>query len=180
MIKEPEKIRYELEKAYYIATNERPGPVLIDIPDDVQRAEIEPEKLEKFIAKEQKKDFEILKKKIERTIELLEKSERPIIILGNGIKLSKTENLAKEFVEKLQIPIALTWAALDLFSHDYPLSVRDFGVTANRPGNFAVQNADLILAIGTRLDTHETGSDLKTFAREEILLYLQIHKHSEL
>ena len=172
LVENPQKIKYELEKAFYLAKNGRPGPVLLDIPDDVQRAEVNPEELEKFDPikenLEPKKDILILKEKINDVVRLIEQSERPIIILGNGIKLAGEEakSQTKKLIEKLQIPIALTWAMLDFLPHNYPLSVRDFGVTANRPGNFAVQNADLIIAIGTRLDTHETGSNLKTFSRE--------------
>ena len=174
LITEPEKIKYELEKCFYLATSGRPGPVLIDIPDDIQRANIEPEKLESFQIPKENTDFYLLEKQIDKAIEIINNSERPIIIIGNGVKLTKCENQIRKIIDKLNIPIALTWAAIDIFPHEYPLSVRDFGVTANRPGNFAVQNADLIFTIGTRLDTHETGSDLKAFAREAKRIVIDI------
>ena len=174
LITEPEKIKYELEKCFYLATSGRPGPVLIDIPDDIQRANIEPEKLESFQIPKENTDFYLLEKQIDKAIELINNSERPIIIIGNGVKLTKCENQIRKIIDKLNIPIALTWAAIDIFPHEYPLSVSDFGVTANRPGNFAVQNADLIFTIGTRLDTHETGSDLKAFAREAKRIVIDI------
>lgn len=164
LIENPERIKYELEKALYIAKSGRPGPVLLDIPDDVQRAEIEPEKLEGFVPEKIEIDKNLLDKKVNEVILLIEKSERPVVILGGGIRESFKET--KEFVERLGFPVALTWAAMDLFPRNYPLSVRDFGVTACRTGNFTVQNSDLVLALGTRLDTHEAGSDGKTFARE--------------
>ncbi len=162
----PEDIRYELEKATYLAKSGRPGPVLIDLPDDVQRAEIDPVKLKSYEIPKNKVNLLDLENKVEETIHLIEESKRPLIILGAGVKLSKSENSAKKLIERLQLPVVLTWAAMDMFPDNYPLSVRDFGVTANRPGNFAVQNSDLIFAIGTRLDTHETGSNLEEFARE--------------
>lgn len=166
LIKHPEKIRYELEKAFYIARNGRPGPVLLDIPDDVQRAEVNPPELERFIPNEKPVDKTTLKCLVDECVKLIQGSERPVLILGGGIKLAKAQGKAKELVERLSFPTALTWAAIDLFPHDYPLSVRDFGVSAHRTGNFVVQNSDFILAIGTRLDTHETGNNPSTFGRE--------------
>lgn len=176
LITDPEQIRYELEKAFYLAKNGRPGPVLLDIPDDVQRAEIEPEKLKPFTPEYELKNLVEMEDKIDKTIKLIEKAERPIVILGAGVKLGGTERQAKEFIEKLGFPVALTWAAIDVLPQDHALSVRDFGVTANRPGNFAIQNSDLILALGTRLDTHETGNDISTFAREAKRIVVDIDK----
>jgi acetolactate synthase I/II/III large subunit len=166
MVRDHKKIRYELEKAFYLANSDRPGPVLIDLPDDIQREEINPEELESFTPPIKEKNIEKIEQQINETINLINNSERPLLILGNGIKLANMKERMKNLVEILNLPVVLTWATLDFFQHNHPLSVRDFGVTANRPGNFAVQNADLIIAIGTRLDTHETGSDLSTFARE--------------
>jgi acetolactate synthase-1/2/3 large subunit len=165
LVLEPKDIRYELEKAFYTAKEGRAGPVLLDIPDDIQRANINPEELRKYTPRIKKKDLVNLERKINQTIELIENAERPIVIFGAGIKLSNSEENAKKMIEKTQLPFVLTWAAMDLFPNNYSLSARDFGVTANRPGNFAVQNSDLIIALGTRLDTHETGSKLETFAR---------------
>jgi acetolactate synthase-1/2/3 large subunit len=166
IINEPEKIRFYLEKSFYLAKSGRPGPVLLDLPDDVQRAEIDPNSLKNYTFKNSRINLIHLEKEVEKSLELIEQAERPIVILGNGIRLGNAIYKAKEFIEKLQFPFVLTWACLDIFPNDYPLSVRDFGVTANRPGNFAVQNSDLIIALGTRLDTHETGSNLETFARQ--------------
>ncbi len=174
MVRNPQDIRYELEKAVYLAKTGRPGPVLIDLPDDIQRAEINPDILRGYIPNTKKISIIDLEQKVEQAINLMEKAERPILILGAGIKLGKSEYITRKVVEKLNIPFVLTWGAMDLFPNDYFLSVRDFGVTANRPGNFAVQNSDLILALGTRLDTHETGSNIKTFARESKRIVVEI------
>jgi len=166
LIDDPTKIRYELEKAFYLARSGRPGPVLLDICDDVQRADINPDNLEHFICDREPKDKLRLHQQIEKCIGLIKESKRPVIILGGGIKLAKAEAQTYELIDRLQYPVALTWATMDMLPDDHPLLVRDFGVSANRAGNFAVQNSDLILAIGTRLDTHETGSRPSTFARE--------------
>lgn len=162
LVDNPGKIRYFLEQAVHLAKSGRPGPVLVDIPDDIQRAEVEPAQLEPFIPEEEaKKDVPV-----DDVIELLQQSKRPVVILGGGVKLAKAQNSAREFVEKLKFPVALTWAGMDLFPSNHPLVIGGFGVSSPRSGNFAVQNSDLILAIGTRLDTHETGDKLSTFARE--------------
>jgi len=176
LVTRAEDIKYELEKAVYLAKSGRPGPVLIDLPDDIQRAEIEPEKLRGYKSRAEKKCRSELERQIDSTYNLLESAKRPVIILGAGIRMSRTYEQTKKAVEKLGIPIALTWGALDLFPENYPLSVRDFGVTANRPGNFTVQNADFILALGTRLDTHMTGSNLNTFARDAKKVVVDIDK----
>ena len=166
LIDDPKRIRYELEKAFYLATEGRPGPVLLDICDDVQRANISPINFESFVPDGVKKDTVRLEKQVEECVRLIKEAKRPILILGGGIKLAKAEVQTYKLVDSLQFPVLLTWGAMDILPDDYPLSVRDFGVSANRAGNFAVQNADLILAIGTRLDTHEVGGNASTFAIE--------------
>lgn len=159
-------IRYEFEKAFYLARSGRPGPVLLDICDDVQRAEINPEELVSFIP-EKEFCFDVdLNKSIDQMIDMINCSERPILIFGGGVRLAGAVSLLRSLIEGYSLPFTLTWAAMDCLPHNQPLYVGGFGVTSGRSGNFAVQNADLIVAFGTRLDTHEVGSNLKTFARE--------------
>lgn len=162
LVDSPERIKYFLEQAVYLAKSGRPGPVLLDIPDDIQRAEVEPDQLESFTPKEEAKKGV----PVEDVLVLLQRSKRPVVILGGGVKLAKAQDSAREFVEGLEFPVALTWAGMDLFPSKHPLVIGGFGVSSPRSGNFAVQNSDLILAVGTRLDTHETGDKLSTFARE--------------
>ena len=175
LIEDPKKIRYELEKAIYIAKSGRPGPVLLDIPDDVQRSEINPEELESY---DWARGFyipEINIKQIKECISLIKQAKRPIIILGSGIKSGKAEKKIKEFVKKLGFPFALTWGALDLFESENPLNAGCFGINSSRIGNFAVQNSDLVIALGTKLDTHHTGAQ-NTFAREAKKIMVDIDK----
>jgi len=156
----PGQIRYFLEQAVHLAKSGRPGPVLVDIPDDIQRAEVEPDQLESFIPEK-----EALKGiPVDDVIGLLHRSKRPVVILGGGVKLAGAQDNAREFIRRWQFPVALTWAGMDIFPSDHPLVIGGFGVASPRWGNFAVQNSDLILAVGTRLDTHQTGADLSTFA----------------
>ena len=165
-IEDPKKIRYELEKAVFIAHSGRPGPVLIDIPDNLQRVQINPNQLEAFVAPKFKLNLDNLKAKTEKCLELLQKAKRPVVLLGRGISLAGAEKEALKFVESLSIPVAPTWAMRYLFPALHPQLIGAFGTHGTRYGNFAVQNADLIISIGARLDTRHAGSPHSTFARE--------------
>ncbi len=162
LLTNPARIRYELEKLVYLAKTGRPGPVLLDLPDDLQRAEINPKELESFQPGE--KVVYAINDEIARMASMIAEAERPVIIAGSGIKLSKTEELAKSFICESGIPVATTWATIDMFTETFPTLIGNFGVSANRPGNFAIQTADLVISLGSRLDTHETGSNPATFA----------------
>ncbi|MCB4790667.1 MAG: thiamine pyrophosphate-binding protein [Elusimicrobia bacterium] len=168
LVDDPKKIRYELEKAAYLAKSGRPGPVLIDIPDNIQRENIEPAQLKSYRPdrKENKDKNAQLTKQVAMVMKLISQAERPVVVLGAGIKFAGAQNLAKELTGILKIPIVLTWATMDMFPYDQPLLVGGFGLNGPRYGNFTVQNSDLILSIGSRLDTHATGSPISTFARK--------------
>lgn len=164
-IKDAQNIRYELEKAVHIAYSGRPGPVLIDIPDNLQRMEIHPKLLRSFVPRNNKINHRGLDSQVEKCIDLLRQAKRPVIILGWGVKLSGAEKEALKFVEKSGFPVAPTWALRYLFPVNHPQLIGAFGTHGTRFGNFAVQNADLILSIGSRLDTRQAGSPHWTFAR---------------
>jgi acetolactate synthase I/II/III large subunit len=165
LIEDPQQIRYELEKAVHIALSGRPGPVLVDIPDDLQRGQVDPEALKAFHPTPEAKDQVRLDRQVEACLDLLERAERPVIILGWGVRLAKAASEAIQFVNKLRFPLVPTWGVIDLLPSDHPLLVGSFGLHGTRYGNFTVQNADLVLSIGARLDTHEAGSPLSSFAR---------------
>lgn len=162
----PERIRYELEKACHLARSGRPGPVLIDIPDDVQRANVDPEDLAGFTPPESRVNRAALREAAAKCRAWLAESKRPVMILGWGVRLAGAGELARELAEKLGLPVAPTWAIADLLAGDHPLRIGTFGTHGTRYANFAVQNADLILSVGSRLDTKATGSPPATFARE--------------
>lgn len=166
LVDNPKRIRYELEKAAYIARSGRPGPVLVDIPDDLQRGQINPDELESFVPPPESKELSKLNEQVGRCLQLLERAKRPVVILGWGIRLAKAREEAREFVDKLGLPVLPTWAAMDMLPFEHPLGAGSFGLHGSRCGNFTVQNSDLILSIGSTLDTHNTGSPLTTFARE--------------
>ena len=164
-IDSPCKIRYELEKAVFIARSGRPGPVLIDIPDNLQRADVKPGLLKPFVPGKNEINTRKLDRKIEKCLELIGESKRPVVILGWGVYLAGAQNEAMTFVEKSGLPVAPTWAMRYLLPANHPQLIGPFGTHGTRYGNFAIQNADLVISIGARLDTRQAGSPHSTFAR---------------
>ena len=164
-VNDASRIRYELEKAMYLAKSGRPGPVLLDLPFDVQRTEVDKNKLEAFVIPKKEIDYSLLDQKVNQAIELIENSERPVFIVGAGVKLGKAQKRTKSLIEKLGIPVVESWGAIDLFPYNHPLFVEGYGVSHNRTGNLTVQNSDLIISLGSRLDTRQTGGKPVTFGR---------------
>ena len=167
-IKHPEEIISELQKCIQIATTGRKGPTLIDIPDDLQRMEIEiPQELFSLpIAGLSKEELpQISDSTWKQFQDLIMNAKRPVVILGWGVHLAGKEEEVREFLDKLQWPVVLTWAAADILDSDVPYRVGTFGTHGTRAANFTVQNSDLILSIGSRLDTKSTGSPVSSFAR---------------
>ncbi|MDA7808620.1 thiamine pyrophosphate-binding protein [Candidatus Pelagibacter sp.] len=175
-LKDASEIRYVLEKAYYLAISGRPGPVLIDIPMNLQRVQINPKKLRSFKPKSEKKiiKFKNLINKIEK---LLTKSKKPVIILGGGIKYGKAEVNLINFLKIFKIPIVATWSAVDLIDYNNKNYIGNIGVYGSRAANFTVQNSDLILCLGTRLDTRVTGGVPSSFARNAKKIVVDIDKY---
>lgn len=166
MVRESKMIRYELEKAVHIAKSGRPGPVVVDVPDDLQREDIDPDSLRSYAP-----EIEIVKdiamdEKISECIRMINKSKRPVIVLGWGIRLSKSEKEALQFIEMLGFPVLLSYAMRDFLESSSPLVVGSFGSHGTRYGNFTVQNSDLVIVVGSRLDSRKSGSPPKDFARE--------------
>ena len=162
MIKDPNSIRYHLEKAYHLSTNGRPGPVWIDIPANIQNAKINEKKLKKFSIKIKKTNSKILQHKIKRVANLLSKSLRPVFHFGQGVKISQGEKYVRKIINKYNIPFALTWNASDLIESNHKSYIGRPGAFAERGTNFIIQNCDLHIAVGTRLPFMVTGYKLKT------------------
>ena len=175
-IKSASEIRYVLEKAHHIATSGRPGPVLIDIPMDLQRIKINPHKLKSFKPKINKKKINH-KKIIVNVKNLLEKSKKPVVILGGGIKYGKSEQDLIKFLKNFNSPIVTTWSGVDLIDYNNKNYIGNIGVYGSRAANFTVQNSDLILCLGTRLDTRVTGGVPKSFARKAKKIVVDIDKY---
>ena len=176
MVNDPEKIAYHLDKAVFLACSGRPGPVWIDVPMDVSSAIIDEKNLERFSAQEVKKTYreEPTSEEIIKFKQILASAKRPIIIAGQGIRLSKAIPLFRKFVEKTNIPVVASRLGFDLLPTEHPLFVGCIGNKGTRAGNFAVQNADLVIAIGSRLSVSTTGHEYSTFAREAKIIVVDI------
>ncbi|MBI1905655.1 MAG: thiamine pyrophosphate-binding protein [Rhodocyclales bacterium] len=165
-IGDPSRIRYELEKAWHLATHGRPGPVLIDVPDNVQRMEIDPQALTGFVPPQPGQGaFGGMAEALPTVRDWLRASHRPVVVAGWGLHLAGVADAFRAWVEALRLPVAPTWGAADILPAGHPLYVGTFGTHGCRHANFAVQNADLIISLGSRLDTKSTGSPITTFAR---------------
>ena len=175
-ITQPEKIRYELEKAVHIAKSGRPGPVWIEIPMDVQSAIINDD-LEKFET-EHKEKPKIEKNQIELIVELLQKSKRPIIISGQGVRISGAIELLSKLVKLFKIPVVTPYLGIDTIRHDEESYIGKTGVKGERAANLAMQNSDLILSIGSSLHVSVIGYNYQQFAREAKKVIVDIDKIS--
>jgi acetolactate synthase-1/2/3 large subunit len=165
-IDDPQSIRYHLEKAAHLARSGRPGPVWIDIPIDVQAAPVEPDSMRSFDPAElPKRDQDDVVAQVRDVMDRLNRAERPFIFAGNGVRVSGAAAAFEKLVRLLNIPAGLTWMAMDLLDDDDPLYVGRPGTIASRGANFALQNADFVLVIGTRLDPPLMGWDPHQFAR---------------
>jgi acetolactate synthase-1/2/3 large subunit len=165
-ISNPKKILFELQKAVHFAKSGRPGPVLIDIPDDLQRTIIDTEDLVEFIPPQLKKEnAEAMDRQTKNILDLILAAQKPILVGGWGLHLSGEEKRFLEFAEALNIPIVLTWGGADLVSYKHALYVGTFGSHGMRSANFTIQNADLVISLGSRLDTKSTGTPVNSFSK---------------
>ena len=162
MITNPELIAYYLEQAFYECENERPGPVWIDIPLDIQGSFIDETNLEHFTPikySSEHIDFSVFE-------QYLHQSKRPIVIAGYGIHLANAKEEFIKFIEKYNLPTTFTYLGIDMLPSDHPLYVGRLGTKGDRAGNFAVQNSDLIISLGSSLSVSVTGFRYETFARD--------------
>lgn len=176
MIENPNQIRYALEKGWYLATTGRPGPVWIDIPVNFQGCFIETEELAGYDSAE---DDALLpppveQKVIDTILEKIRNAKRPVFHAGYGIRLSGGYEKFRSVMEKLNIPVVTYWNAVDLIEDEHPLYCGRAGNMGDRPGNWAIQNADLILAVGTRISIRQVGYNWKTWAREAEVIMVDI------
>jgi len=168
-ITEPDSIRYHMEKAIWLAQNGRPGPSWIDIPLDVQAADINPDALELFEPSEEKfesvLDKERLSEKVTETLDLLSESRKPVMLVGNGVRLGRAEEKFHELARKLNIPVLTTWKTLDFFDESDPLFIGRPGAVGQRAANFTQQKSDWLLMLGARMDMGQTAYMHKYLAR---------------
>jgi len=172
-VSDPKMVKYNLEKALWLAMNGRPGPVVLDIPLDVQAAEIEPDELESFYPNVINYNLSNIKDISKK----LSQAKRPILLVGNGVRLANALPEFYEFIEKTKIPVLTTWKALDLIEEEHPQYVGRPGGVGQRGANFNQQNSDFILVIGARLDHGQLAYQPQYFAREAIKCIVDIDKN---
>ena len=176
MVTDPKSIRYHLEKAVYLAKTGRPGPVWLDIPLDVQAAPIETDDLYGFDPAEIEEPWKAadLKATAAAILEKLAGAKRPVIMAGSGVRLSGQHAAFVALAEKLGIPVATAWTAHDVLWSGHPLYAGRPGTVGDRAGNFVVQNADVLLVLGSRLNIRQVSYNWKTFAREAYKIWVDI------
>ena len=175
MIEDPLDIRYELEKAWHLATTGRPGPVWIDIPVNFQGAYIETDGLKGF-SPEPSSVPSVKDETVEFIVNKIKSAKRPVIYAGGGIRLSGGFDIFRNVIEKLNVPVVTYWNTIDLIETDNPLYVGRGGNMGDRAGNFAVQNSDLVIAIGTRISIRQTGYNFGTWARGAYVIMVDIDR----
>ena len=173
MITDPLKIRYCLQKALYLANEGRPGPVWLDVPHNIQSAVIDTDKLYPDYEPEENL-YTADDSDIDKIVSSLEKAERPVIIAGSAIRTSGGYGVFRKLVEKLNVPVTTCWNSIDLIETDHPLYIGRGGNMGDRAGNFAVQNSDFVLSLGSRLSIRQVGYDYKTWAREAYVAAVDI------
>lgn len=176
MLTNPKEVAYHLEKALYLALNGRGGPVWIDIPLDVQGALIETDDLIHFEPSEEKpwQVPEVKKEIVDTILTKIENAKAPLILVGTGIRLGGAEKLLLDLLDKLQIPVVTAWNANDVLAADSPYFAGMPGTVGTRPGNFAIQNCDLLISLGCRLNIRMIGYNRYDFAKNAYKIIVDI------
>lgn len=182
MVTDPKSIKYHLDRAVYEATTGRKGPVWLDIPLDVQATQIDENALEGWqpetvsVLEIEEKNAR-LEQQVLQVIEALNQAERPVLLAGNGIRLSEGIEQFEELVEYLGIPVLTTWNGIDLIEDSHPLFFGRPGGMGQRYANFVQQNSDFYLSIGARMNLLQTGYNFDGFAREAYKVMVDIDKN---
>ena len=172
MVTSSEDIRYHLERAMYLAEHGRPGPVWLDIPLDIQAAEIDPNNLREYNSDEDSLKSDL--SSIKTVVKKLFQAKRPVIVAGNGIRLSGASDLFSSLVNKLKIPVLTSILGIDLIETDHPYFYGRPGILGDRAANFILQNSDCVLILGARMGIRILGYNYKSFAREAYKIMVDI------
>jgi acetolactate synthase-1/2/3 large subunit len=177
-VQDPTTIRYHLEKAWHLATTGRPGPVWLDIPIDVSASQIDPDALEGFSAEKEGGGRPLalpaeagalagaaLDGQVKDVVERLSRAERPVLFAGMGVRLAGARDLLLRVAERLGVPLVTGWNAHDLVPNAHPCYAGRPGTLGDRQGNFTVQNSDLLVVLGSRLNVRQVSYNWKSFAR---------------
>jgi acetolactate synthase-1/2/3 large subunit len=172
MVVDPRTVCYHFDKAVYLARSGRPGPVWLDLPFDVQAAQVDEASLPGFNPAVEPMargvddvDLARVRRQAADLVERLRTAERPVLLGGGGVRVAGAAADFRTLAERLGIPVVTAWNAHDLMYEDHPLYVGRPGTVGDRAGNFAVQNADLLISVGCRLNVRQIGYEFKAFAR---------------
>lgn len=168
MVDEANELRYELEKAIHIATSGRKGPVLIDLPMDISRADIDPAAMKSYTPH----DAEISYSCLEIVLDAIKSSKHPMVLLGGGATGCSRE--IENFVRKHNLPVVTSLMARGIINEDYENHMGMIGAYGNRCANMAFEHIDFLLALGTRLDTRQTGARLQDFMPDGTIIHVDI------
>jgi len=178
LVVDAEHIRYHLEKAVYLAQSGRPGPVLLDIPMNIQRAQIEPEQLESFFDSQEHLDLQAEKpcrvERLDEIVNLLAAAKRPVILAGGGVRTAQAAAELQQLVKATGIPVVSSLMGLDAVTHDNREFMGMIGSYGNRYSNLTLANCDFLLILGSRLDSRQTGTRPETFARAAKKVHVDI------
>lgn len=177
MVVDATRVRYQLEKAIFLAQQGRPGPVLLDIPLNIQRAEIDPEKLESFYEGEEYRNFVQqlpTTQDVSAVVRMIGEARRPMVLVGGGVRCAAASAEFREFVDTVGVPVVASLMGLDAIEHDHPSYVGMIGSYGNRYANLALANCDLLIILGSRLDTRQTGTKPDTFARAAKKIHVDV------
>ena len=165
MIRKPEDIRFELEKAWYLCQNGRPGPVWLDIPLDIQSSVIDASQLRGYVPEQEILPPEVTDTQIAEIVEKIKNAKRPVIVAGNGVRCGKAVSLLREFAEKHNVPFLTSISGIDLIESEHPLFFGRPGILGERSANFIMQNSDFLLVLGTRMGLRIIGYAYEKTAR---------------
>ena len=179
MLQNPEDIRYVMEKAWHLMTTGRPGPVWVDVPVNFQAKEIEPESLRSFDEENSKAgnglmSHDELSSASQMVLYEIKSAKRPVIYAGGGVRISGGFDTFRTMVDKLGVPVCTYWNSIDLMEDEHPLYCGRGGYMGDRAGNFAVQNSDLLLVIGSRISIRQTGYTFRSWARAAKVIMVDI------
>lgn len=178
MVTDPMTIRYHMERALYLATHGRPGPVWLDIPINVQAAKIDTDALKGYNAEEDCGELPPApdQKQLETLVKRVKEAKRPVILAGEGIRIADLKEQFLALAARWQIPVVTAWNAHDLMADTNPVYCGRPGTVGTRGGNFVVQNADLVLSLGCRMNIRQISYNWENFAHNAYLAYVDIDK----
>jgi acetolactate synthase-1/2/3 large subunit len=175
MVSDPTTIRYHFEKAVHLARSGRPGPVWLDIPLNVQGALVDEDALEGFVPEDAATfDVALMERQVAELVERLRTAQRPVLLGGSGVRTAGAVDAFVTLADRLGIPVVTAWNAHDLMWEDHPLYVGRPSTVGDRAGNFAVQNSDLLISVGCRLNVRQIGYEFSAFAREAYKVVVDI------